>query len=521
MTKRLCVLMILDGWGIRDSREANAVKLAKTPNLDNLTDQYSSTRLQCSGEAVGLPDGIMGNSEVGHMNIGAGRVVYQDLVRINLAIRNRSFFSNPTLLDIMNDVKFRKSSLHLMGLVSDGGVHSDMSHLIALLDMARENGVARVCVHAILDGRDTPPDSGSAYIEQVQAHICRNNYGDIATICGRFYAMDRDKRWDRIEQAFQLYTNGIGLHETDPVAAVRKAYSRGETDEFVKPVVMVDKGDHPIGSLQDGDGVIFFNFRSDRAREITHALSQSDFDAFDRPWVPNLAGYVCMTQYDEKLPLPTAFPPVHLTELLGEIISRNGLRQLRIAETEKYAHVTYFFNGGEETPFPGEDRCLIPSPRDIPTYDHKPEMSAFAVTDEMLTRIHSRSYDLMVLNFANMDMVGHTGILSAAIKACETVDACVGRIVTAVQAQGGAVMITADHGNAETMADEQGNPHTAHTLNPVRFILVDDTRKDVQLREGALANIAPTILDVLGLEKPGAMTGDSLILQAVHSVHRG
>jgi 2,3-bisphosphoglycerate-independent phosphoglycerate mutase len=513
MNNRLCVLMILDGWGIRESAEANAVKLAQTPNLDRLVQAYPSTRLWCFGESVGLPEGIMGNSEVGHMNIGAGRVVYQDLVRINLAIRDRSFFANPTLVDIMNTVKSRKSTLHLMGLVSDGGVHSDIQHLLALLDMAREVGISRVCVHAILDGRDTPPDSGAAYIEQVQEHICKNNYGDIATICGRFYAMDRDKRWDRIEQAYRLYITGKGLHETDPVAAVKHAYSRGETDEFVKPVVLVDKGDHPIGTLQDGDGVIFFNFRSDRAREITHALTRTDFDEFDRSGLPpKLAGYVCMTQYDETLPLPTAFPPVHLTEILGEIISRNGLRQLRIAETEKYAHVTYFFNGGEETPFPGEDRRLIPSPRDIPTYELKPEMSAFAVTEEMLGCIDSRSYQFMVLNFANMDMVGHTGILSAAIRACETVDACVGRIVKAVQEQGGIVMVTADHGNAETMADEQGNPHTAHTLNPVRFILVDDTRRDARLREGVLGDIAPTVLEVLGLEKPAVMTGQSLIL---------
>ncbi len=513
MTHRMCLLMILDGWGIRDSREANAVELAGMPNLKRLKNTYPHTRLLCSGEAVGLPEGVMGNSEVGHMNIGAGRVVYQDLVRINKAVREGDFFENPTLKAIMTKVQSARSALHLMGLVSDGGVHSDIHHLLALLDMARKNGLKQVFVHAILDGRDTPPDSGVDYIRRLKAHICRHNFGDIASICGRFYAMDRDKRWDRTEMAYRLYTAGDGLHEKDPVEAVQHAYQRGEMDEFVKPVVLTDKGDHPLGILRDGDGVICFNFRSDRVRQITHAFNDADFSYFERRILPALCGYVCMTQYDETFSLPIAFAPVNLKDILGEVISRNGLGQLRIAETEKYAHVTYFFNGGEEKPFPLEERCMVPSPREVPTYDLKPEMSARTVTELLLSRLDETAYPLVVLNFANMDMVGHTGFLDAAIRACETVDECVGKIVEKVQAMGGVLLITADHGNAEIMADENGHPHTAHTLNPVPLILVDDTRRQAVLREGVLGDIAPTILEIMGIEKPELMTGQSLILQ--------
>jgi len=516
MTHRMCLLMILDGWGIRDTRVANAVEMADTPHLRRLKSSYPQTRLRCSGEAVGLPEGVMGNSEVGHMNIGAGRVVYQDLVRINKAVREGDFFENPTLKTIMSQVTKNplaaRPALHLMGLVSDGGVHSDIHHLLALLDMARKNGLKQVFVHAILDGRDTPPDSGVDYIRRLKEHICRHNFGDIASICGRFYAMDRDKRWDRTEAAYRLYTAGDGLHEKDPVEAVQKAYQRGEMDEFVKPVVLTDKGDHPLGILRDGDGVICFNFRSDRVRQITHALNDADFPYFERRNPPVLCGYVCMTQYDETFPLPIAFAPVNLKDILGEVISRNGLCQLRIAETEKYAHVTYFFNGGEETPFPLEDRSMVPSPRDVSTYDLKPEMSARAVTGLLLSRLDETAYSLVVLNFANMDMVGHTGFLDAAIRSCETVDECVGRIVEKVQSMGGALLITADHGNAETMADEKGHPHTAHTLNPVPLILVDDTRRQAVLRDGVLGDIAPTILEIMGIEKPELMTGRSLIL---------
>jgi 2,3-bisphosphoglycerate-independent phosphoglycerate mutase len=378
--------------------------------------------------------------------------------------------------------------------------------------MARNNGLKQVFVHAILDGRDTPPDSGVEYIRRLREHICRHNFGDIASICGRFYAMDRDKRWERTEMAYRLYSAGEGLHEKDPVEAVQKAYQRGEMDEFVKPVVLTDKGDHPLGFFRDGDGVICFNFRSDRVRQITHAFNDTEFPHFKRPILPGLCGYICMTQYDETFSLPIAFAPVSLKDILGEVVSRNQLRQLRIAETEKYAHVTYFFNGGEEKPFPLEDRCMVPSPRDVATYDLKPEMSARTVTDQLLTRLDETAYSLVVLNFANMDMVGHTGFLDAAIRACETVDECVGKIVEKVQAMGGAVLITADHGNAETMADENGHPHTAHTLNPVPLILVDDTRRKACLREGVLGDIAPTILEIMGIEKPELMTNQSLIL---------
>jgi len=516
MTNRMCLLMILDGWGIRDSRDANAVELADTPHLRRLKNGYPHTQLLCSGEAVGLPEGVMGNSEVGHMNIGAGRVVFQDLVRINKAVREGDFFENPALKTILSKVSRNllaaRSALHLIGLVSDGGVHSDIHHLLALLDMARRNGLKQVFVHAILDGRDTPPDSGVEYIRRLKEHICRHNYGDIASICGRFYAMDRDKRWDRTESAYRLYTEGEGLHEKDPVEAVQKAYQRGEMDEFVKPVVLTDKGDHPLGIFRDGDGVICFNFRSDRVRQITHAFNDVEFPYFKRRVLPRLCGYVCMTQYDETLSLPIAFAPVNLKDILGEVISRSRLRQLRIAETEKYAHVTYFFNGGEEKPFPLEDRCMVPSPREVPTYDLKPEMSARTVTDQLLTRLDETAYHLVVLNFANMDMVGHTGFLNAAIRACETVDECVGKIVEKVQSMGGAVLITADHGNAETMADENGHPYTAHTLNPVPLILADDTRKQASLVPGVLGDIAPTILEIMGIEKPELMTGRSLIM---------
>jgi 2,3-bisphosphoglycerate-independent phosphoglycerate mutase len=377
--------------------------------------------------------------------------------------------------------------------------------------MARETGLSHVYVHAILDGRDTPPDGGVGYIQQVQDHMDTHQYGQVATICGRFYAMDRDKRWERIQQAYNLITQGVGTAALDPVAAVNAAYARGETDEFVRPIVLTDAQGTPCGTLRDGDGIIFFNFRADRAREITRALTDPDFDGFQRAHRPRIDDYVCMTLFDEEFTLPVAFLPEHLDRILGEVISRTGLKQLRIAETEKYAHVTYFFNGGEETPFPNEDRCLIPSPREVATYDQKPEMSALEVTDEVLKRIAAQTYHLIVLNFANMDMVGHTGILKAAITACETVDRCIGRIIEAVRAQGGAAIITADHGNSEKMADADGKPYTAHTLNPVPLILVDDTRCRVTLRPGVLADIAPTILHIMAVAQPPQMTGRSLI----------
>ena len=506
-TQKPCILIILDGWGINPSNNGNAVVQANTPFLNRLMESYPHTQLTCSGEAVGLPDGIMGNSEVGHLNIGAGRIVYQDLLRIDRAIQDTTFFKNKVLLDAVTAVKEKKSRLHLMGLVSDGGVHSQLKHLFALLNLAKQKKCYEVYIHVILDGRDTPPDSGAGFVSQLQDEIKRLGIGSIATICGRFYAMDRDTRWERTQRAYQLYTEAKGIPENDPVQAIQKAYERGETDEFVKPVII-----HPEGQIADDDGIIFFNFRADRARQITRAFTASDFQGFSRSKVPGLVRYVCMTLYDEKFSLPLAFPPQHLDGILGEVVSKQGLSQLRIAETEKYAHVTYFFNGGEEKPFPGEDRCLIPSPREIETYDQKPEMSAFLVGDEVVSRIQSGRYDLIVLNFANMDMVGHTGFLPAAIKACEAVDQNVQKVVTAIQAIDGTALVTADHGNAEKMLDDNGSPHTAHTLNPVPLILVDEDRKNRNLQPGILGDIAPTILEIMGIAKPKQMTGKSLIL---------
>lgn len=505
------MLMILDGWGIRPAGPGNAVCLAQTPHLDDLLSRYPHTQLQTSGKAVGLPDGIMGNSEVGHLNLGAGRVVYQDLTRIDLAIEDGSFFENPSINKAVQSALGQGRALHLMGLVSDGGVHSQLSHLLALLDLAKNKGLSRVYVHAILDGRDTPPDGGKDYVARVQAHIDKIGNGRIASICGRYYAMDRDTRWDRTQLAYQLYTQGIGVPATDPVVAVDQAYEKNESDEFVKPVVITDKNNAPLATIQDGDSVIFFNFRADRARQITRALTETQFQGFQRSVWPQVAEYVCMALYDEQFSLSIAFPPVVLKEILGEVISRQGLRQLRIAETEKYAHVTYFFNGGEEKPFENEDRCLVPSPRDVPTYDYKPQMSAEAVTEEVLQRIASDGYDLMILNFANMDMVGHTGKLEAAIEAVQTVDQCVGRIVDAVRAKGGALLITADHGNAETLIDDKGHVHTAHTTNPVHLVLVDDSHMQIRLRPGVLGDVAPTILDLMAITQPDQMTGRSLL----------
>ncbi|MFO7688361.1 MAG: 2,3-bisphosphoglycerate-independent phosphoglycerate mutase [Desulfobacterales bacterium] len=506
-----CLLMILDGWGIDSAGDGNAVHLARTPFLDELVASYPTTRLLCAGPAVGLPQGIMGNSEVGHLNIGAGRIVYQDLLRIDRTLADGSFFRNEILTAGMSKVGQRGSALHLLGLVSDGGVHSQLDHLLALVDMARQKGLVRVFVHAILDGRDTPPDSGVGYLSRLQGHLTAGGCGQIASVCGRYYAMDRDGRWDRVEKAYRLYVRGEGRKVRDPIAAVADSYLRQETDEFVKPIVVTDEKDAALATVSEGDGVIFFNFRADRAREITRALTAADFDGFRRGVPPILCGYVCMTLYDEKFNLPVAYPPVRLTNLLGEVISRNSLRQLRIAETEKYAHVTYFFNGGEEKPFRFEDRCLIPSPREVATYDLKPEMSAAEVTAALIERLTSNRYDLIVLNFANMDMVGHTGILEAAIKACETVDRCVREIVERVVGMGGAAMITADHGNSEKMIDERGGAYTAHTLNPVPFVLVDDARRGTDLRPGVLADIAPTILEIMGISKPAEMTGTSLL----------
>ncbi len=503
------MLVIMDGWGWREETEGNAVRLANTPNVDQYRREYPFTLLDASGEAVGLPSGQMGNSEVGHLNLGAGRIVYQELTRINMAIRDGSFFRNQVLLDIMDRVQ-AGGTLHLIGLVSDGGVHSELEHLFAIIKMAREKGLKKVCVHALLDGRDTVPTSGAGYVRQLLSEMKHSGLGEIATVIGRYYAMDRDKRWDRVELAYRALVRGEGRGAGDPVKAIEESYSRGETDEFIKPVIISDT---PMHQIREGDGVIFFNFRADRARELTRALTEPGFSEFDVHDRPELAGFVCMTQYDEHFNLPVAFPPQHLEHILGQEVSEAGLWQLRIAETEKYAHVTYFFNGGEENPFPREDRCLIPSPREVATYDQKPGMSAEAITGELLKRIDQGKYSLIVVNFANGDMVGHTGNLPAAIEACEVVDRCVGRISEAWRSRGGAAIVTADHGNAEVMLTPDHGPATAHTTSPVPLYLIDDQRRDMHLNRGILADVAPTILALQGLSVPEAMTGKVLFRQ--------
>ncbi len=504
------LLMILDGWGINPHPENNAVAIARTPSMTRLCGEYPCSQLDASGMAVGLPVGQMGNSEVGHLNIGAGRVVYQDLTRITKAIEDGSFFANPVLLDCISRTKAAGGSLHLSGLLSDGGVHSHNTHLYALLELAKKEGIRDVFVHCLLDGRDTPPKSGAGYLAQLEEEMKRIGAGRIATVMGRYYAMDRDKRWDRVEKAYDAMVLGSGNRFASAQQAIERSYLDGVTDEFVLPSVIVDGGE-PTGMVKDGDGFIFFNFRSDRAREITRTLTDPGFDGFARKSVPKLACYTCMTVYDETFNLPVAFGTEELKNILGEVIGKAGLKQLRIAETEKYAHVTFFFNGGNEMPFPGEDRVLIPSPREVATYDEKPEMSARMVTDELLRLLDEDKYDFIVLNFANADMVGHTGIIPAAVKAIETVDECVGKIVAKILERNGRAIITADHGNAETMTDEKGGPHTAHTTNPVPLILVDATRKGSTLRHGILADIAPTVLELLTLPKPVEMTGKSLL----------
>jgi len=511
MPKKPLVLMILDGWGISDDSATNAVSLANTPNLDSLLADYPRTRILTSGMAVGLPDGQMGNSEVGHLNLGAGRVVYQDLTMISKAISDGDFFTNPVLLDCIARTKASGGRLHLSGLLSDGGVHSHNTHLYALLELAKQQGLSEVFIHCLLDGRDTPPQSGAAYLEELETEIKRIGIGKIATIMGRYYAMDRDNRWDRVEKAYNAIVLGDGSCQKSPSTAIRNSYAEGVHDEFVVPCVICS-GDEPVGTLRDGDGFIFFNFRSDRAREITRALALDDCDGFPRESRPKLACYVCMTEYDATFGLPVAFNQEALTNILGDVLAKAGKTQLRIAETEKYAHVTFFFNGGVEEPFPGEERCLIPSPKEVATYDQKPEMSAFQVTDELLKKLDEDKYDVVILNFANCDMVGHTGIIPAAVAAVEAVDACVGRLIARIRELGGAALITADHGNADQMRGDDGEPFTAHTTNPVWLVLVDDSRKGAKLREGGcLADIAPTMLEMLGLPKPVEMTGKSLL----------
>ena len=502
------LLLILDGWGLAPAGPGNAVTLARTPNLDKLLAAYPGTTLACSGRSVGLPDGFMGNSEVGHMNIGAGRVVYQDMTRIDIAVEEGKLATNRVLADLAAASLAAGGRVHLMGLVSDGGVHSHLNHLKALIAAFAALGQKDVCIHAFLDGRDTPPQSGVGYVGALESFLREQGAGRIVSLTGRFYAMDRDKRFERVAEAYAALTEGTGESFTAPVAAVEAAYAAGQTDEFVKPRVLAG-GE---GVLRDGDAVFFFNFRADRARELTAALTCDDFDGFARNSRPKLSGFATMTEYDGSFGLPVAFAPESVADVLGEVYSAAGLTQLRLAETEKYAHVTYFMNCGREEPFPGEERILIPSPRDVPTYDLKPEMSARAVTDAFLGAL-PKGHALAVVNLANCDMVGHTGVLPAAITAVETVDACVGRIAAAALSAGWRMCVTADHGNAEEMIAPGGGPMTAHTLNPVRFVLVDDARKNAKLVPGKLGDIAPTILRLAGLPVPAAMTGANLVAE--------
>ncbi|GAB4247799.1 2,3-bisphosphoglycerate-independent phosphoglycerate mutase [Deferrisoma sp.] len=510
---RPAALIILDGWGYRPDGTHNAVAGARTPNLDRLFATEAWTTLGASGLDVGLPEGQMGNSEVGHLNLGAGRIVYQDYTRINLAIRDGSFFKNPVLADACRAAKEAGGAVHLLGLVSDGGVHSHQEHLYALVELAKRQGLDRVYVHAFLDGRDTPPQSGLGYIEALERELARIGVGAIATVSGRYYAMDRDNRWDRVEKAWAALVRGEGIPAPSAAEAVRSAYAEGQTDEFVVPRVIHTPAGQPVARVADGDAVVFFNFRADRARELTRAFTQPGFDAFDASDRPRLSRFVTFTLYDETFDLPVAFPPERLEKIFGEVVAEAGLKQLRIAETEKYAHVTYFFNGGEETAFPGEDRVLIPSPRDVATYDQKPEMSAFAVKDRLVQEIRRRAYGLVVVNFANLDMVGHTGVYEAAVRAVEAVDRCVGEVVATLRDEGYAFLITGDHGNAEEMWDEpHRQPHTAHTSNRVPCIFSDPDRPGLRLREGGrLADVAPTLLRVLGIPKPDPMTGEDLV----------
>ena len=497
-------LIIMDGFGLGPKYPGNAVENTPKPHLENIFKECPGCRLSASGLDVGLPEGQMGNSEVGHTNIGAGRVVFQDLPHISRDIDSGEFFKNPAYLEAMEHCREWGTALHLMGLLSDGGVHSHITHLFALVKMAKEQGLEKVYVHCFLDGRDVPPSSGKSYVEQLQAKLDELGTGRIATVMGRYYAMDRDKRWDRVQRAYDAIALGEGIFEENPAAAVQKSYDSGVTDEFMEPVVCA-KG----AQVRDNDSIIFYNFRPDRAREITRCFVDEDFQDVERKkgFVP--VDFVCTTEYDATMPNVTvAYPRQKLENIFGEYISKLGLTQLRIAETEKYAHVTFFFNGGVETVFPGEDRVLIASPK-VATYDLQPEMSAYQVTEEAVKRIESGAYDVIILNFANCDMVGHTGVYEAACRAVTAVDECVGRVVEATSRMGGVSLITADHGNAERMADEDGEPFTAHTTNLVPFYIVGAS---VRLRDGRLADIAPTMLDLMGLEKPKEMDGETLIV---------
>lgn len=511
MSKKPTVLMILDGYGLNDRTDGNAVAEAKTPVMDKLMAEYPYVKGYASGMAVGLPDGQMGNSEVGHLNMGAGRIVYQELTRITKEIQDGDFFQNEALLKAVENCKAHDSALHLYGLLSDGGVHSHNTHLYGLLELAKKHQLKKVYVHCFLDGRDTPPTSGKGYVEQLEQKIKEIGVGEIATVMGRYYVMDRDNRWDRVELAYQALTKGEGQKAPDAVTAVQNSYDDGKNDEFVIPTVVV-KDEKPVAVIQDQDSVIFFNFRPDRAREITRAFCAEDFDGFKREKRLNLT-YVCFTEYDVTIPNKiVAFHKVEITNTFGQFLAAQGLKQARIAETEKYAHVTFFFNGGVEEPNEGEDRILVKSPK-VATYDLQPEMSAYEVDEKLVEAIKSGKYDVIIINFANPDMVGHTGVEAAAVKAVEAVDSCVGRAYEALMEVNGQMFICADHGNAEQLVDyETGEPFTAHTTNPVPFLLINYD-KDYTLREGGcLADIAPTLIEMMGLHQPAEMTGQSLLV---------
>ncbi|HEY2986176.1 MAG TPA: 2,3-bisphosphoglycerate-independent phosphoglycerate mutase [Candidatus Binatia bacterium] len=506
--QRPLILIVLDGWGINPRREGNAIAEAATPNMDALARAYPSTRISISGLDVGLPDGQMGNSEVGHMHLGAGRVVYQDLTLIHRAIEDGSFFSNPVLRGAMDAVK-KSGGLHLMGLLGDGGVHSHQRHLEALIELASREKVGATYLHLFLDGRDTPPKSADGFLRELLEKLKSYPKVKIATVSGRYYAMDRDKRWERTEKAYRALAEGVGVRARSPEEAIRKSYDQGVTDEFVLPTVIEPV--MPEGMIRDGDAVIFFNFRADRARQLTRALTQKDFTEFQRDRLISFSAFVTMTEYDRSFGLPAAFPPRDLKNILGEVASRNHIQQLRIAETEKYAHVTYFFNGGEEKKFPLEDRIMIPSAKDVPTYDRKPEMSAREITGSLVEQIKAERYGLVILNYANADMVGHTGNYGATVRACEVIDECIGKVVQATLRHKGRVIITADHGNAEQMIDyDTGQIHTAHTSNPVPVIVIDELLKSARLSSGKASDVAPTILKMFGIPQPPQMTGRPL-----------
>jgi 2,3-bisphosphoglycerate-independent phosphoglycerate mutase len=525
------ILIILDGWGYRAETKANAIALARKPTYDRLLREYPNTLIHTSGPFVGLPEGQMGNSEVGHLNIGAGRIVHMDITRIDLMIQNGEFFSHPVLLAAMKHARVGERRLHLFGLVSDGGVHSQQAHLYALLKMAKQQGVDRVFVHAFMDGRDTLPTNGAGYLEQLQQKMREYNSGKIATVNGRYYAMDRDRRWERIAKAYNamVFADAEGGKNADPVQGMKDSYNKGVTDEFVIPFVCTDKdkSGQPLATIRDEDACICFNFRADRVRQITRAVARNsvlnanggsdlpgaaDLDAtIPRDRVPKNLHYVCMTQYDKNFSLPVVIPPESMANILANVMGNLNMRNLRVAETEKYAHVTYFFNGGVEQPFPGEERLVIPSQK-VATYDLKPEMSAAGIADAVVKATEEGTFDVMIVNFANADMVGHSGKIEPTIKAVETVDACLSRIETAVRAKGGAMLITADHGNAEMMIDPAtGGPHTAHTTNPVPFIVVAEDAKQYTLKpNGSLRDISPTMLGILGVDEPKEMTGTDL-----------